>query len=235
MLGNQSLGAGEGRELPLRAVQPERRGQAPLPHHPAIKGEPRGCFAKAQPSGVHPRACRLFPLVLVRTVRHGNGVPPGPSSSPRGAGRRGLDLLEMGLVSASGYLGCPMLIWAGNGLVLGWDDGFRTGVRRVARDSVLPHPPRPLGGGHRAGLLCPICGVSNTTLPVEGSAAWRSAADPRASGHAVLVLSGWLQFGGLPLGYPVSVIASYASTSAGRSISCRRMPARGLSPGSGRA
>ena len=57
VLGNQSLGAGEGRELPLRAVQPERRGQAPLPHHPAIKGEPRGCFAKAQPSGVDPRAC----------------------------------------------------------------------------------------------------------------------------------------------------------------------------------
>ena len=60
-------------------------------------------------------------------------------------------------------------------------------------------------------------------------------ADPRASGHAVPVLSGWLQFGGLPLGYPVSVIASYASTSSGRSISCRRMPASGLSPGSGRA
>ena len=76
-----------GSGTPLRAVQPERQGQAPLPHHPAIKGEPRGCFAKAQPSGVHPRACGLFPLVLVRTVRNGNVVPPGPSSSPRGAGR----------------------------------------------------------------------------------------------------------------------------------------------------
>ena len=94
--------------------------------------------------------------------------PARPLSSPHGAGRRGLDLLEMGLFSASGYLGCPMLIWAGNGLVLGWHDGFRSGVRRVARDSVFPHPPRPLRGGHRAGLLCPFCGVSNTTLPCRG-------------------------------------------------------------------
>ena len=38
VLGNQSLGTGEGRKLPQRAVQPERRGQAPLPHRPAIKG-----------------------------------------------------------------------------------------------------------------------------------------------------------------------------------------------------
>ena len=72
--------------------------------------------------------------------------PARPLSSPPGAGRRRPDLLEMGLFSASGYLGRPMLIWAGNGLVLGWDDRFRSGVRRVARDSVLPHPPRPPWG-----------------------------------------------------------------------------------------
>ena len=37
MLGNQGPGKGEGREFPLRAVHPERRGQGPLPHRPAIK------------------------------------------------------------------------------------------------------------------------------------------------------------------------------------------------------
>ena len=35
--GDQGLGAGEGRELPPRAVQPERRGETALPHRPAIK------------------------------------------------------------------------------------------------------------------------------------------------------------------------------------------------------
>ena len=34
----QSGGAGEGGQLPGQADQPERRGQAPLPHGPAIKG-----------------------------------------------------------------------------------------------------------------------------------------------------------------------------------------------------
>ena len=38
VLGNQGPGKGEGREFPLRAVHPERRGQGPLPHRPAIKG-----------------------------------------------------------------------------------------------------------------------------------------------------------------------------------------------------
>ena len=38
MLGKQSGGAGEGGQLPGQADQPERRGQAPLPHGPAIKG-----------------------------------------------------------------------------------------------------------------------------------------------------------------------------------------------------
>ena len=35
---NQVSGAREGRELPRRAGQPERRGQTPLPYSPAIKG-----------------------------------------------------------------------------------------------------------------------------------------------------------------------------------------------------
>ena len=38
VLGKQSGGAGEGGQLPGQADQPERRGQAPLPHGPAIKG-----------------------------------------------------------------------------------------------------------------------------------------------------------------------------------------------------
>ena len=38
VLGNQGPGTGEGRQLPPRAVPPERRSQASLPHHPAIKG-----------------------------------------------------------------------------------------------------------------------------------------------------------------------------------------------------
>ena len=38
VLGKQSGGAGEGGQLPGQAGQPERRGQAPLPHGPAIKG-----------------------------------------------------------------------------------------------------------------------------------------------------------------------------------------------------
>ena len=80
---------------------------------------------------------------------------PGPSLLRPGPGAGGWIYWKWGFSVLPGNLGRPMLIWAGNGLVLGWDDGFRFGVRRVARDSVLPHPPRPLRGGHRAGLFCP--------------------------------------------------------------------------------
>ena len=38
VLGEQGGGAGEGRQIPGRAGQPERRGEAALPDHPAIKG-----------------------------------------------------------------------------------------------------------------------------------------------------------------------------------------------------
>ena len=37
-LGKQGQGAGEGRQLPRRAVQPERRGETAVPDGPAIKG-----------------------------------------------------------------------------------------------------------------------------------------------------------------------------------------------------
>ena len=82
------------------------------------------------------------------------GAPPGPSLLHPGPGAGGWIYWKWGFSVLPGNLGRPMLIWAGNGLVLGWDDGFRFGVRRVARDSVLPQPPRPRGE-HRAGLLCP--------------------------------------------------------------------------------
>ena len=36
--GDQGLGAAEGRQLPGRTGQPERRGEAPLPDGPAVKG-----------------------------------------------------------------------------------------------------------------------------------------------------------------------------------------------------
>ena len=38
VLGEQGGGAGEGRQIPGRAGQPERRGQTPVPYSPAIKG-----------------------------------------------------------------------------------------------------------------------------------------------------------------------------------------------------
>ena len=38
MPGNQGGGAAEGRQLPLRVGQPERRGETALPDHPAVKG-----------------------------------------------------------------------------------------------------------------------------------------------------------------------------------------------------
>ena len=42
--GDQGLGAGEGRQLPGRTGQPEKRGEAPLPDGPAVKG--RSTLAK---------------------------------------------------------------------------------------------------------------------------------------------------------------------------------------------
>ena len=38
VLGKQGQGAGEGRQIPGRAVQPEGRGEAALPDGPAVKG-----------------------------------------------------------------------------------------------------------------------------------------------------------------------------------------------------
>ena len=72
VLGNQGPGKGEGREFPLRAVHPERRGQGPLPHRPAIKGRKISARIPAQ----SPMYCKCtshlgFGLVLDCGIRLG--------------------------------------------------------------------------------------------------------------------------------------------------------------------
>ena len=59
VLGNQGSGKGEGREFPLRAVHPERRGQGPLPHRPAIKGRRLSARIPAQ----SPMYCKCTSLL----------------------------------------------------------------------------------------------------------------------------------------------------------------------------
>ena len=160
---------------------------------------------------------------------------PAPLFSTRGRAR-GVGFTGNGAFQCFRVLGVPDAHLGRKWPRPGLGRWVRTGVRRVARDSVLPHPPRPLGGGHRAGLLCPFCGVSNTTLPCRGVS--RLAFRGPTPGHQDM-LSQCFRAGSSSADchwdtrFPV--IASYASTSAGRSISCRHMPARGLSPGSGRA
>ena len=54
-LGQQGGGAGEGRQIPGRAVQPERRGETALPDGPAIKG--RNTSARLPPRFPAPGKC----------------------------------------------------------------------------------------------------------------------------------------------------------------------------------
>ena len=70
VLGNQGPGKGEGREFPLRAVHPERRGQGPLPHRPAIKGRRLSARIPAQ----SPMYCKC-------TSHLGFGLVGNPSGS----------------------------------------------------------------------------------------------------------------------------------------------------------
>ena len=55
MPGEQGGGAGEGRQIPGRAVQPERRGETALPDGPAIKG--RNTPARLPPRFPAPGKC----------------------------------------------------------------------------------------------------------------------------------------------------------------------------------
>ena len=55
VLGQQGGGAGEGRQIPGRAVQPERRGETALPDGPAIKG--RNTPARLPPRFPAPGKC----------------------------------------------------------------------------------------------------------------------------------------------------------------------------------
>ena len=67
--GEQGGGAGEGRQIPGRAVQPERRGETALPDGPAIKG--RNTPARLPPRFPAPGKCTShlgFGLVLQRRI-----------------------------------------------------------------------------------------------------------------------------------------------------------------------
>ena len=68
--GDQGLGAGEGRQIPGRAVQPERRGETALPDGPAIKG--RNTPARLPPRFPAPGKCTShlgLGLELSRTIQ----------------------------------------------------------------------------------------------------------------------------------------------------------------------
>ena len=70
MPGEQGGGAGEGRQIPGRAVQPERRGETALPDGPAIKG--RNTPARLPPRFPAPGKCTShlgFGLVSARICR----------------------------------------------------------------------------------------------------------------------------------------------------------------------
>ena len=85
VLGKQSGGAGEGGQLPGQADQPERRGQAPLPHGPAIKGRiPPARLPARSPTSGKCTSHLGFGLVFTWTVRDGyhdnNGILGLPDS-----------------------------------------------------------------------------------------------------------------------------------------------------------
>ena len=74
-------GAGEGRQIPGRAVQPERRGETALPDGPAIKG--RNTPARLPPRFPAPGKCTShlgFGLVSGPADAHARVSRPGPQS-----------------------------------------------------------------------------------------------------------------------------------------------------------
>ena len=92
--GNQGPGKGEGWEFPLRAVHPERRGQGPLPHRPAIKGRRLSARIPAQ----SPMYCKCtshlgFGLVLQRRI----GAPLQEAFVPQGMVRRSVSVHYEGI------------------------------------------------------------------------------------------------------------------------------------------
>ena len=77
VLGQQGGGAGAGRQIPGRAVQPERRGETALPDGPAIKG-------RNTPARLPPR----FPAPGKCTSHLGFGLGAFRPDRPRGQGHQ---------------------------------------------------------------------------------------------------------------------------------------------------